>query len=257
MKNSLLPSVIVVLITLTTTALAQNLGGNVSTIFIAEDVQTRQGKLALDPGSHTILRFYDAVSFAFSRRSDILKAVNKGNDVVLYAMTEKAATDLSVLVDGKWHFFSVTIAKGAGLRFYEVKPRASSALPTDEAVHNAVNTASTATNAPASSASLISPTWLRWSLAPLRSVAGETLLSYTLENTGKERVVANDKGLRVLRAGAAVAFTLENNGRQILEPGAVFAGVIRVKAPSGPLRLQWSVRVMGTQESMVLEADVR
>ena len=118
--------------------LAQGLGPPVTATFAAEDVQARQGKLDLDPTSHTILRFFDAVTFAFSRRSDILKAVPKGNDVVLYAMAEKAETDLSVLVDGNWHFFAVRIAKGAGLRFYEVKPRGAGDVAKD-GVHNAVN----------------------------------------------------------------------------------------------------------------------
>ena len=112
---------VVVTFAIATLGFAQNLGQSVTGTFAAEDVQTHQGKLSLDPGSTTILRFYDEVTFAFSRRSDILKAVPKGNDLVLYAMTEKAETDLSVLVDGKWHFFLVRIAKGAGLKFYEVE----------------------------------------------------------------------------------------------------------------------------------------
>ena len=129
------PFLLLIALVLTASSFAQTLGNTVTATFFAEDVQTRQAKLELDPTSHTILRFVDPVTFAFSRRSDILKAINKGNDVLLYAMTEKATTDLSVLVDGKWHFFSMQIAKGAGLKFYEVKPRPVGAA----AVHNAVN----------------------------------------------------------------------------------------------------------------------
>ena len=139
---------IAILFAVAASSLAQNLGDPITTTFNAEDLQTRQGKLVLDPSSHTILRFYDEVSFAFSRRSDILKAVPKGNDVVLYAMTEKAETDLSVLVDGKWHFFSVKIAKGSGLRFYEIKRRDPATIE----VNNAVNQSSSPTNTASSNA---------------------------------------------------------------------------------------------------------
>jgi hypothetical protein len=249
-----------ILLTVAASSLAQNLGDPITASFNAEDVQARQGKLALDPTSHTILRFYDGVSFAFSRRSDILKAVPKGNDVVLYAMIEKAETDLSVLVDGKWHFFSVKIAKGAGLKFYEVKPRASSNTENPE-VHNAVNSPSspigTVSSHANSSASLVSPNWLKWNLILIKSSGDEIRLSYTLENTGKDRVVLSEKNLRVLRDGKPLGFTLENNGKQILDPGELFAGVIRIKASPGPLQLQWSVRILGSQESLVLESDLK
>jgi hypothetical protein len=249
-----------ILFAVATSSLAQNLGEVVTVTFTAEDVQTRQGKLALDPTSHTILRFYDEVSFAFSRRSDILKAVPKGNDVVLYAMTEKAETDLSVLVDGKWHFFSVKIAKGAGLKFYEVKPRTSSNTEKTE-VHNVVNPSSspisTASSNANSSASLVSPNWLKWNLTPIKTSGDEIRLSYTLENTGKDRVAISEKNLRVLRDGKPLGFSLENNGKQILDPGELFAGVIRIKASPGILKLQWSVRIMGSQESLVLETELK
>lgn len=238
-------------------SLAQNLGNTVTATFDAEDVQTRQGKLALDPASHTILRFYDEVSFAFSRRSDILKAVPKGNDVVLYAMTERAETDLSVLVDSKWHFFAVRIAKGAGLRFYEVRKR----NPPNPEVNNAVNPPSsrlgTSTSSANPSASLVSPDWLKWNLTPTFSSPAELRVSYTLENTGDKRVVVSEKSLRVLREGQPLEFSLENNGRQILDPGELFAGVIRVRAAPGPLRVQWSLRIMGSQEGLVLEAALK
>jgi archaellum component FlaG (FlaF/FlaG flagellin family) len=246
-----------ILFAVAASSLAQNLGDPITATFNAEDVQTRQGKLALDPTSHTILRFYDEVGFAFSRRSDILKAVPKGNDVVLYAMTEKVETDLSVLVEGKWHFFSVKIAKGSGLRFYEIKKRD----PTTAEVNNAVNQPSspgrTASSNANSSASLVSPNWLKWNLIPIKTSGDEIRLSYTLENTGKDRVAFSEKSLRVLRDGKPLSFTLENNGKQILDPGEVFAGVIRIKASPGILKLQWSVRIMGSQESLVLESDVK
>ncbi len=252
-----LPFLLLIALVLTASSFAQTLGNTVTATFFAEDVQMRQAKLELDPASHTILRFVDPVSFAFSRRSDILKAINKGNDVLLYAMTEKAATDLSVLVDGKWHFFSVQIAKGAGLKFYEVKPRPVATA----AVHNAVNPPSSPAVATSSSAnpnaSLVSPSWLRWNLTQLGGSSDEIRLAYTLESTGKERVVVSERGLRVLRAGVMLEFTLDNNGRQILGSGELFAGVIRIKAPPGALKLQWSLRIMGSQESLVLEADVK
>lgn len=238
-----------ILFAVAASSLAQNLGDPITATFNAEDVQTRQGKLVLDPTSHTILRFYDEVSFAFSRRSDILKAVPKGNDVVLYAMIDKAETDLSVLVDGKWHFFSVKIAKGSGLRFYEIKRRD----PATSEVNNAVNQSPNAN----SSASLVSPNWLKWSLTPIKTSGDEVRLSYTLENTGKDRVTLSEKNLRVLRDGKPLGFTLENNGKQILDPGELFAGVIRIKASPGPLKLQWSVRMMGSQESLVLETELK
>ena len=108
-----------------------------------------------------------------------------------------------------------------------------------------------------SSASLISPNWLKWNLVPIGKQPGEIRLSYTLENTGKDRVIVSEKGLRVLRDGKPLEFTLEGNGKQILDPGEVFTGMIRVKATAGALRLQWSLRIMGSQESVVLEAGLK
>ena len=247
---------LVTVIALIGSSFAQNLGDTVTATFNAEDVQSRQGKLEIDPSSHTILRFYDEVTFAFSRRSDILKAINKGNDVLLYAMAEKAETDLSVLVEGKWHFFAVKIAKGAGLRFYEVKKseRPEANKPGD---NNAVIQPGSSATIANSSASLVSPDWLKWNLVPIGKQPGEIRLSYTLENTGKDRVIVSEKGLRVLRDGKPLEFTLEGNGKQILDPGEVFTGMIRVKAPAGALRLQWSLRIMGLQESLVLEAGLK
>ena len=39
-------------------SMAQNLGNPITASFNAEDVQTHQGKIAIDPSSTTILRFY-------------------------------------------------------------------------------------------------------------------------------------------------------------------------------------------------------
>ncbi len=242
-------------------SLAQNLGGNITGTFAAEDIQTHQGKISLDPASTTVLRFYDEITFAFSRRSDILKAVPKGNDLVLYAMTDKAETDLSVLCDGKWHFFLVRIAKGAGLKFYEVKPR-------DEPAQNPVSSQANSSggppsNGPASSAppnaaaSLVSPAWLKFDVRTILASPQEIRLAYTLENTGEKRVVASEKQLRVLRDGKLLEFTLENNGKQILDPGEIFTGVIRVKVSPGPLVLQWGLREFGSQNVLVVQAELK
>jgi hypothetical protein len=249
--------ILAIVFAVASSSLAQNLGNPITATFNAEDVQARQGKLVLDPTSHTILRFYDEVSFAFSRRSDILKAVPKGNDVVLYAMIEKAETDLSVLVEGKWHFFSVNIAKGSGLKFYEIKKRDPATAEVNNAVNQPLSPTNTASSNANSSASLVSPNWLKWNLTPIKTSGDEIRLSYTLENTGKDRVAISEKNLRVLRDGKPLGFTLENNGKQILDPGELFAGVIRIKASPGILKLQWSVRIMGSQESLVLESDVK
>ena len=94
-------------------------------------------------------------------------------------------------------------------------------------------------------------------LRSIKTSGDEVRLSYTLENTGKDRVALSEKNLRVLRDGKPLGFTLENNGKQILDPGELFVGVIRVKASPGPLKLQWSIRIMGSQESLVLESDVK
>lgn len=240
---------LLVTLTLTASSLAQNLGGNVTGTFIAEDVQTHQGKIGIDPNSTTVLRFFDAITFAFSRRSDILKAVPKGNDLVLYAMTEKAETDLSVLCDGKWHFFSVRIAKGTGLRFYEVKPRSEPA-PTPSS--SPVNLPSIT---PASA--LPSPQGLKFDVRLVQSSSQELRLTYTLENTGTQRIVADERQLRVLRDGKALEFNVENSGKLILEPGGLFTGIIRVKALAGALSLQWTLRGFGSRTTYTVGADLK
>jgi archaellum component FlaG (FlaF/FlaG flagellin family) len=92
---------------------------------------------------------------------------------------------------------------------------------------------------------------------PIKTLGDEIRFSYTLENTGRDRVAVSEKSLRVLRDGKPLDFMLENNGKQVLDPGELFAGVIRVKASSGPLKLQWSMRIMGSQESLVLETELK
>ncbi len=85
----------------------------------------------------------------------------------------------------------------------------------------------------------------------------EIRLAYTLENTGEKRVVASEKQLRVLRDGKPLEFTLENNGKQILDPGELFTGVIRLKASSGALILQWGLREFGSQNALVVQAELK
>ena len=242
---------LLVTLALTASSLAQNLGGNVTGTFIAEDVQTHQGKIAIDPNSTTVLRFFDAITFAFSRRSDILKAVPKGNDLVLYAMTEKAETDLSVLCDGKWHFFSVRIAKGTGLRFYEVKPRSEPA-PTPS-----LSPASQPPSSIPTSSALPSPQGLKFDVQLVQSSSQEQRLTYTLENTGSQRIVADERQLRVLRNGKPLEFSIENSGKMILEPGGLFTGIIRVKAPAGALSLHWTLRGFGSRTTYNVGADLK
>ena len=233
---------------------AQGLGPNISGTFYADDVQDHQGKITIDPGSHTILRFYDEVTFAFSRRSDVLKAINKGTDVVLYAMSEKIDTDLSVLVDNKWHFFAVKITKGSGLHFYEIKKREET-KPQVQAATSSSNPSSSSTPNPASS--LVSPDWLKFSITPISNSSQEIRISYSIENTGSKRVVVDAKNLRVLREGQALEFTVENNGKLILEPGAVLVGILRIKAAPGAVKLQWSLREMGSYSAFVLEEELK
>ena len=241
---------------LLSSSFAQNLGTPVNATFYADDVQTHQGKINIDPGSTTILRFYDDITFAFSRRSDILKAVPKGNDLVLYSTAEKAETDLSVLCDGKWHFFLIRIAKGTGLKFYEVKQRSEPAQAPSSS-QRPVPASSPVSNVAASAAALVSPNWLKFEVRPLLTSSQELRLSYTLENTGDKRVVVSDNSLRVLRNGQPLEFSLENNGKQILDPGELFTGVIRIKAGAGCLTLQWGLRELGSQTAFVVQAELK
>ena len=245
---------LLVTLALTASSLAQNLGGNVTGTFISEDVQTHQGKIGIDPNSTTVLRFFDAITFAFSRRSDILKAVPKGNDLVLYAMTEKAETDLSVLCDGKWHFFSVRIAKGTGLRFYEVKPRGE---PAPTPVSSPANLPSVAPLSSPASSALPSPQGLKFDVRLVQPSSQEQRLTYTLENTGSQRIVADERQLRVLRNGKALEFNVEHSGKLILEPSGLLTGIIRVKAPAGALSLQWTLRGFGSRTIYTVGADLK
>jgi hypothetical protein len=248
-------AVLITLFFLSTSSFAQSLGSNITTTFYAEDVQAKPGKLEIDPASHAILRFFDEVKFAFSRRSDILKALPKGSDVVLYAMTEKAETDLSVLVDGKWHFFSVSIRKGVGLHYYEIKKHETVSTTVQASDNNAV----IPTPKPASplSASLLSPDWIHWNLNLIFSSSNEIRVAYTLENTGKQSVIAPQKDLQILRDGQSLEFRLENTGEIKLDPGEVFNGIIRIKASPGALTFQWNLHVAGSTKTFMLEADLK
>jgi hypothetical protein len=248
-------------------SIAQTLGPNITATFVAEDVQVKQGKISIDPDSHTILRFFDEVTFAFSRRSDLLKAVPKGNDVLLYAMTDKTDTDLSVLVDGKWHFFAVKILKGAGLHFYEIKQRERPPSPTPTTnSSNANPTASSeiqspnlepTTNEPGPAASLVSPNWLTWKVAKFSTTGDEVKLAYTLENHGEKKIGVSDQRLRVFRDGEPLEFRIERPGGQtLLNPGEAQSGFIRIKAEPGPFKLQWSVREIGSENVYVVEAVI-
>jgi hypothetical protein len=253
-------AVLFALCTLAGSSRAQSLGQPINTTFIAEDLQTRPGKLEVDPASHTVLRFFDEVTFAFSRRSDILKAVPKGNDIVLYAMAQKAQTDLSVLVDGRWHFFIVKINQGAGLKFYEVRSRGGNSSAKLSPVHPAVNPSPQAapTSSPTAQGSiaLVSPQWLRCSFKILSSSASEIIMSYSLENTGQERLIVSPSSLRVLRDGQLLEFKLEQHHGSLLEPNTSFFGLIHIKAPKGTLRLEWNLRLLTTLELIRLEANL-
>jgi hypothetical protein len=247
-------------------SIAQTLGPNITATFVAEDVQVKQGKISIDPDSHTILRFFDEVTFAFSRRSDLLKAVPRGNDVLLYAMTDKTDTDLSVLVDGKWHFFAVKILKGAGLHFYEIKqrerpaspvsPNSSPANPSNSSEVQSPNLEPT-TNESGPAASLVSPSWLTWKVAKFSTTGDEVKLAYTLENHGEKKIGVSDQRLRVLRDGEPLEFRIERPGGQtLLNPGEAQSGFIRIKAEPGPFKLQWSVREVGSENVYVVEAVI-
>ena len=248
-------------------SIAQTLGPNITTTFIAEDVQVKQGKISIDPDSHTILRFFDEVTFAFSRRSDLLKAVPKGNDVLLYAMTDKTDTDLSVLVDGKWHFFAVKVLKGAGLHFYEIKQRERPASPASSPNSSLANPSTSSevespnleptVNEPGPAASLVSPNWLTWKVAKFSTTGDEVKLAYTLENHGEKKIGVSDQRLRVLRDGEPLEFRIERPGGQsLLNPGEAQSGFIRIKAEPGPFKLQWSVREIGSENVYVVEAVI-
>jgi hypothetical protein len=238
------------------TARAQTLGPPINAVFIAEDLQKRPGKLELDPNSHAVLRFFDEVSFAFSRRSDVLKAVPKGNDVVLYAMIEKAQTDLSVLVDGQWHFFTVKIAKGTGLKFYEVRSRASSPPTAPPPASSPPAPVRASEVAAMGRIALVSPSWLRCTLEVITINQGEFILSYALENTGLERIIVSAGGLHLTREGRTLEFKFEARHGSILDPGEVFAGIIRIKAPTGAVQLEWNLRLFDSLDLVRLEARV-
>jgi hypothetical protein len=250
-------------------------GQPVSGTFWAEDVQRAQGTLEIDPASHTIVRFYDEVSFAFTRRSDLLKAVARGSDVVLYVSSEKAEPiDLSVQVGTVWHFFKFKFAKGEGIHFYEVKQRETAqpdakppSAPTTTSSAAPTAPSTTAPASPASPSSSTAPTAMdarvsnplfTFNLLNLNATSSEWRLSYALENTSGQRLVADDTRLEVYRGKERLEVSVERaGGRSILNPGDLQSGLLRVKAAPGELRLVWRLRALGSSDWITLEAMLK
>jgi hypothetical protein len=102
----------------------------------------------------------------------------------------------------------------------------------------------------------VSPQWLRCSFKILSSSASEIIMSYSLENTGQERLIVSPSSLRVLRGGQSLEFKLEQHHGSLLEPNAAFFGLIRVKAPKGALRIEWNLRFLTTLELIRVEANL-
>jgi hypothetical protein len=220
-------------------ALTQN--SSMTTIYQAEVVQRMPKPILIDPSSHAIIRFYERVDFAFSRRSDKLKAVFGGDktslpptDLVLYVLDPKLETDLSVLVDGKWHFFTLKVAKGAGVRLYEIQrrnPEDVSATPTPKASSQkpAVTTSQPDLKPviPVSSQLAVQPAAkpsaerisavldkLKLEIVPIGSSNGEMRFSFSLENNGPKRLFVDPLRLNVSRGasesrGAEQRWTLD------------------------------------------------
>ncbi len=236
-------------------------GQSVSGSFWAEDVQRAQGTLEIDPASHTIVRFFDEVSFAFTRRSDLLKAVARGTDVVLYVSSEKAEPiDLSVQVGNVWHFFKLKFAKGKGIHFYEVKQREAAqpdAKPSSTATPPTTTLPSSRTTPPAMDARVTNPLFT-FNLLNLNATSTELRLSYALENTSTQRLVADDSRLEVWRGKERLEASVERaGGRSILNPGDLQSGLLRVKAAPGELRVVWRLRTLGSSDWITLEAMLK
>jgi hypothetical protein len=255
-----------------TSSLAQQaapVGSNVTGSFWAEDVQRAQGKLEIDPASHTILRFYDEVSFAFSRRSDLLKAVSRGTDVVLYVVSEKAEPiDLSVQVNNAWHFFTVKISKNTGIRYYEIKPKESPAQPETKPSSatppttatptsgNSVTTPATPVSAPLETTATTAG--YSFNLLNLNTFNDEWRVSYALENKTGERVIADDSRLEVWRGSQRLEFSVERaGGKSILYPGDLQSGLLRIKATPGAVRIVWKLRTLGSSALVTVEAVMK
>jgi hypothetical protein len=247
---------------------AARVGQPVAGSFWADDVQRAQGTLEIDPASHTIVRFFDDVAFAFTRRSDLLKAVNRGSDVVLYVSSEKfEPIDLSVLVGNSWHFFTLKFAKGKGIHFYEVKLRESpqpDAKPLNAPAGTASAPPAAATTTTPSSATTtpldarVSNPLFAFNLLGLNASNGEWRVSYALENTSQQRLVADETRLEVWRGTDRLEATIERvGGRSILNPGDLQSGLLRIKAAPGELRVVWRLRALGSSDWITLEAMLK
>jgi hypothetical protein len=267
-------------------ALTQN--SSMTTIYEAEVVQRMPKPILIDPSSHAIIHFYERVDFAFSRRSDKLKAVFGGDktslpatDLVLYVLDPKLETDLSVLVDGKWHFFTLKVAKGAGVRLYEVQRRnledvsaapATAPAPKPSSQKPAATTSQPDSKpaTPVSSQPSVQPTpkptterataildRLKLEIIPIGSSNGELRFSFSLENNGPKRLFVDPLKLKVSRGPIEVkAEAQSSDGRLILEPGKVMVGIIRLPQGKGPLKLEWPVRAFGMTSEVLLKTVI-
>jgi hypothetical protein len=264
------------------TALTQN--SSMTTVYEAEVVQRMPKPILIDPSSHAIIRFYERVDFAFSRRSDKLKAVFGGDktslpptDLVLYVLDPKLETDLSVLVDGKWHFFTLKVVKGAGVRLYEIQrrnPEDVSATPAPKASSQKPATTISQPDSkavtPVSSKPTVQPAAkpsterttavlekLKLEIMPIGVSNGEMRFSFSLENNGPKRLFVDPLRLKVSRGASEIkAEAQSSDGRLILEPGKVMVGIIRLPEGAGPLKLEWPVRAFGMTSEVLLTAVI-
>jgi hypothetical protein len=263
-------------------ALTQN--SSMTTVYEAEVVQRMPKPILIDPSSHAIIRFYERVDFAFSRRSDKLKAVFGGDktslpptDLVLYVLDPKLETDLSVLVDGKWHFFTLKVAKGAGVRLYEIqrrtpedasatpapkpssqKPAATTSQPDPKpATPVSSQPATQPASKPSTERTLAVLDKLKLEIMPIGSSNGEMRFSFSLENNGPKRLFVDPLRLNVSRGASEIkAEAQSSDGRLILEPGKVMVGIIRLPEGAGPLKLEWPVRAFGMTSKVLLTAVI-
>ncbi len=280
MKRLLKTLILVALLT-TGAALTQN--SSMTTVYEAEVVQRMPKPILIDPSSHAIIRFYERVDFAFSRRSDKLKAVFGGDktslpptDLVLYVLDPKLETDLSVLVDGKWHFFTLKVAKGAGVRLYEIQrrnPADVSAIPTPKpssqkpavtvqpdskpAAPISSQAAAPPASKPSTERTLAVLDKLKLEVMPIGSSNGEIRFSFSLENNGPKRLFVDPLRLKMTRGTSEIkAEAQSSDGRLILEPGKVMVGIIRLPEGTGPLKLEWRVRAFGMTAEVLLTAVI-
>ena len=86
---------------------------------------------------------------------------------------------------------------------------------------------------------------------------GELRLSFSLENNSGKRLFVDPQKLRVSRGSTEVqAEAQSSDGHLILEPGKVMAGIIRLPAGAGLLKLEWTIRPFGTTSEVTLEAVI-